>query len=122
MKTPAEFEPIALWMGWEKYKRQIRPFCVEEYWRKPTGEDVGPVAFKTSLTDAEAVEALNRLTDETRSPFYEARLISNCGSGWYLRIVDPVTQKTVVYEQPQPTTSAAVEEALLGLIAAEGVQ
>lgn len=106
MKTPAEFEPIAVWMGWRK-----RKFDVCSWWEDGKGIDLGAIETKTSLTDAEAVEALKRLVEKGYSV---------CMSGgpvcWGIAMVDDNYRDTYA---EAPTISAAVEEALLKLIAAE---
>lgn len=104
---PQEFEPLAIWMGWRKGKGYANG-----YWFNTKGAVAGPVAAKTSLTDAEAVEALNRLVEKG----YEAHLVYAYGSGWYLRILRDIS--TVVYLQPLSTIHEAVEAALIQLIAA----
>lgn len=108
MKTPAEFEPIALWMGWEKDESG-------NLWVKE--KTVARLVCKTSLTDAEAVSALNRLVEKGQHP-----LIAHAKDGWSI-IINRHEQKRerkagAIFGQS--TISAAVEEALLRLIAAEG--
>lgn len=61
--TLEQFEKIALFMGWENGKEQVRPFCREGIWIKPNGRQI--TAYnKTSLTDSEAVELLNVLVEK----------------------------------------------------------
>lgn len=106
METPAEFEPIALWMGWEK--------DIDGVWWVSSGKCIELVPFKTSLTDAEVVEALNRLVEKG----YVYNL--NSDSAKQHRLLITKADAPVWIGGKTPTISAAVEEALLRLIAAKG--
>lgn len=111
MKTPAEFEPIALWMGWRKRKLHV---C--SWWEDGKGIDLGAIETKTSLTDAEAVEAMRRLLEGECN----YSLHGHKGGGRYLLEIFSAKRLGAYRSGLQPTISTAVEEALLKLIAAEG--
>lgn len=117
MKTPAEFEPIAVWMGWRKLGDHHGEYWAEEI--KPGFWDWCKGVEETSLTDAEAVEALRKLSKEDhRKYILEGHPDTD---EHHCSIADLDADPFVFYDSGwQPTISAAVEEALLKLIAAEG--
>ena len=116
MRTPEEFEPLGLWMGWRKIKRRIRPFCIEEFWCSTSGgEDIKAVAFKTSFTDAEAIEALERLVEKGYFPRLEFM-----DDSMFWSLIVSLSGYARVASATKPTIHEAVEEAILRLIAAEG--
>lgn len=108
--TPQEFEPLAVWMGWGKEKDD----CPR--WYTNTGYK-GWCSEKTSLTDAECMEALNRLVEKGHHP-----LIAHAKDGWSI-ILNCHRQKRerkagAIYGQP--TINKAIEAAILALLKAEG--
>lgn len=116
MRTPQEFEKIALWMGWKK----IEPFGKSEVWKRPNGEITCLVGDKTSLTDAEAVEALDRLVEKgiiwnlDNAPKED---LDCTDEGIELALY--TSASGMICGGYQPTIHEAVEAALLQLIAAE---
>jgi hypothetical protein len=111
--TTTEFEKIALWMGWRK---GLNP----DFWVSFDGaQSHGVVHLKTSLTDAEAVEALNRLAEKG----YLISL-SGCNGAFSIAVAQhrraSMVTKIVDGETYYPTIAAAVEQAILQMIAAEG--
>lgn len=116
MKTPAEFEPIAVWMGWRKY------FGTYGLWVSQDGLiSHGDSAYKTSLTDAEAVEALIKVSQSQDLKYILEGQTSALGNLHNCSILNLKTDMEQCHNSGwKPTISAAVEGALLKLIAAEG--
>lgn len=110
MRTPSEFEPLGYWMGWEKLTVNG-----VGYWTNCDGVVIYEVSEKTSLTDAEAVEALRRLVEKG---YYWDLHFKGC---YFLEVYIPSGGCRIHMGRGKaPTISAAVEEALLKMIAAEG--
>lgn len=115
MNTPQEFEPLGYWMGWSKNKMSNDPLLGESWvgpfvrgqWLATHGE----VADKTSLTDSECVDALNRLVEKGYRPKLERD-----GDEWWV-CVNRFDSRDG--SASAPTFNQAVEQALLKLIAAE---
>lgn len=114
MKTPEEFEKIALWMGWKK----IEPFGKSEVWKRPNGEITCLVGDKTSLTPAECYEALNRLVEKGYDYLLESSRYK--GAARHCAVIYDSEGNEVCASKWQSTIAAAIEAALLQLIAAEG--
>lgn len=111
MRTLANFEKIAAWMGWEKEMG---------HWYAPGPTDSrGRVADKTSLTDAEAVEALNRLVEKGYEYSVGTRFKPS-GVGVLLgHFLSPGASQVCVDTGAFPPIAAAVEAAILQLAEVE---
>lgn len=94
MNTPQEFEPLAEWMWGDDY-----------------------VLGKTSLTDAECIEALNRLVEKGYG-YALAGTVDGHGVGVFMpQAGKPMLQ--IAGSSGCPTINQAVEQAIAALIKAE---
>lgn len=118
MKTPAEFEPLGLWIGWHLSAREGHATreWTQGYWWTDGNCWIAAKEDKTSLTDAEAVEALNRLVEKG----YSYGVLGGPGLGHSAAVFTADARIQLAGTMHQPTIPAAVEEALLRLIDAEG--
>lgn len=116
MRTPTEFEPIALWMGWEKDESG-------NLWVKE--KTVARLVCKTSLTNSEAVEALDRLVEKG----YAYSLHSHSDSTKSVQVgkfravtggEETHVPKLLFNTEAYTTIHEAVEQALLQIAAEEG--
>lgn len=114
MNTPQEFEPLAVWMGWELTKLGTYSGAPVGRWNDSKGGYKGDIA-KTSLTDAECMEAKRRLAAK-RYQYMETYI----GDGEYYFTVRPFHMTAPIYSAVAPTINQAVEQAILKLIEAAG--
>ncbi|CAK0755033.1 hypothetical protein CCP3SC15_2010005 [Gammaproteobacteria bacterium] len=109
MRTPKEFESIALWMGWLpcEWRRGI-----PVRWIAGAGNLRSSIK-KTSLTPAECYEALGRMVEKG----YEYRYYYTKKHGHDLSVWPE--NKSVVMVESLPTPSDCIEAAILALVEAE---
>lgn len=110
MKTPEEFEPLGYWMGWHLSAREgyATGEWTQGYWWTDGTRWIAAKEDKTSLTDAEACEVIAKLKEQGLAGNLTFSYV-----GYSLQFGCSMANPFM------PTISAAVEEALLKLIAAE---
>lgn len=102
--TTKEFERVALWMGWEK-----KGMCDGSFeWYCSNSGFKGCLDTKDSLTDSEAVEALNRLYAQGRGA-----VLRKSRHGWLECTIENTPQGVALCKGTGPTIAAAAEQALL---------
>lgn len=109
--TPEEFEPLAVWMGWEKKKMHPEHNDMVGWY---DAHFHGEVANKTSLTPAECYGALERLVEKGYCPEMYYSVDSEGFAAWYF--TENPCDRALYYVGR--TANEAIEQCLKHLAAA----